>query len=170
MQSNRLEKLNKVEKLEYIVGSIVAQVVCFMGLRPLYFKPIQSCTLVMSMLVFIGISITVTSIGILKVFRYNGNFKSVMYNLILTWGVYCSVAYFEMFRREILVVSIISTSLIILILAWCLWKKRTDKKGFQSYLELLCYGVRGVLVICLMLLLVRIGVRLLFEVAISAFS
>ena len=121
---------NKLDKDEYIKNHIIWGLITFFWYKNLLFRCIPKCTYKESLVVFGIISICIMAIGIKISWKRNRNYKTLIENIAVSWGVYSCITYMHMYTGLIIRILLIMVvvSLILSMRVLCREIKRQDKR------------------------------------------
>ena len=115
----------------YIKEHIIWSMLAFLCLKNLIFRCIPNCTYVESLIGFIIISLCVMTVGIAASWQRNRNYKNLIENILLSWGVFVCITYWDLYNKQItnllLVVLFVS-----LVLSFIVMLRRINRKKYRQ--------------------------------------
>ena len=121
---------NTLDLREYIKEHIVWSLLLFLWFRNLLFRCIPDYTYIESLFGFLIISVCVMAVGIAVSWKKNRNYKNLIENVLLSWGVFVCITYMDRYRariRNILIVLVV-VSVVLSVIVLFRRIKRKDKR------------------------------------------
>lgn len=115
-----------LEQDEYIKAHIFWGIVNFAWLHNLLFRCIPHCTYIESLIIFIISFLVIITICIL-ITKEKRTYRNLFGNITLAWGVYFCLANFELYRKRIVWVVIITVAISLLLSILILFRKIPGK-------------------------------------------
>ncbi len=102
----------------------------FLWFRNLVFRCIPNCTYTESLVGFLIISICVMAVGIAVWWKRNRNYRNLLENILLSWGVFVCITYMEVFKERFtyMLYALVVVSLVLSIIVLFSRIKRKDKR------------------------------------------
>lgn len=121
---------NTMERGEYIKENVIWSLIAFLWFKSLLFRCIPNCTYNESLMWFLIISICVVTAGIAISWRRNRNYKNLLENIVLSWGVFACITYMQLYKKWITYTLLIigAFSLILSMIVLFRRIKRHDKR------------------------------------------
>lgn len=115
---------------EYIVEHIIWSFLVFLWFRSLLFRCIPNYTYTESLVGFLIISACVMAVGIAVSWKRNRNYKNLIENILLSWGVFICITYMELYKERFtyILFTLVVVSLVLSIIVLFRRIKRKDKR------------------------------------------
>lgn len=121
---------NTLHKDEYIKKHILWSLILFLWGKKLFFRCIPNCTHNESLFVLLLVAICVMGIGIFLTWKRNRSYSSLAENIIMTWSVFVILAYVDLYKNRIIIISLVTAMVSVLMTLFVIGRKikRQDKK------------------------------------------
>ena len=121
---------NTIDKWEYIKEHIIWSFVMFVWCKKMFFRCVPNCTYIESLLVLLGVAVSVMAVGIAITWKNGRNYISLAENIILTWSVFVVLAYVDIFKNRMIAIGIVVVilSALMTVIVLCRRIKRKYKK------------------------------------------
>lgn len=153
---------NTMNRYEYIKEHFVWMFVLLVWFVKLFFKNIPGHTYWQTWMIFAGVFVGVSGLGIAVTFKRGRNYYNLIQNLICTWGAFILLAYWEQFTRKIILIMSIALGLsvagIALILLRRIQRPHMRRRIIRSRLYRCVKCFRGNVCAALLAIIVLAGV------------
>lgn len=122
---------NNMTRKEYIKEHIIWSLLVFLWFRNLLFRCIPHFTYTESLVGFVILSVIVMAICIALTWNRNRNYRNLIENIILCWGVFVCITYMNLYRTRIVYV-VIATAVISLLLSILVLFKRIRRRDKRN--------------------------------------
>ena len=124
-------KQNNMTRKEYIKEHIICSLLVFLWFRNLLFRCIPEFTYTESLLGFVVLSAIVMAICIVITWHGNRNYRNLIENIILCWGVFVCITYMDLYSTRIVYVGIATVAISLLLSILVLFRRirRRDKRN-----------------------------------------
>lgn len=121
---------NTMERGEYIKEHVIWSLLVFLWFRSLLFRCIPNYTYTESLVGFLIISVCVMAVGIAVSWKRNRNYKNLIENILLSWGVFVCITYMELYKERFtyMLFALVVVSLVLSIIVLFRRIKRKDKR------------------------------------------
>ncbi len=121
---------NMMELGEYIKEHVVWSLLVFLWFIKLLFRCIPEFTYTESLFGFVILSVIVMAICITLTWNRNRNYRNLIENIILCWGVFVCITYMDLYRTRIVYVGIATAVISLLLSILVLFRRirRRDKR------------------------------------------
>lgn len=123
-------KHNSMTKKEYIKEHIIWSLLVFLWFKHFLFRCIPNCTYTESLVSFLFLSVCVMAVGIAISWHRNRNYKNVIENILLSWGVFVCITYMELYKNRITytLIALVVLSLVLTVMVLFRRIRRKDKR------------------------------------------
>ena len=101
-------------QIHYIKKHILWSLILFLWGKKLFFRCIPNCTHNESLLVLLLVAICVMGIGIFLTWKRNRSYSSLAENIIMTWSVFVILAYVDLYKNRIIIISLVTAMVSVL--------------------------------------------------------
>lgn len=115
---------------EYIIENIIWYLLIFIWCKGLFFRCLPDFSYFASLLVLFGVGVLGIGVGIAITWKWGRNYGSVVENIIMTWSLYVVITYLDIFKKRMLVITIVTIiiSVLMTIMVMARRIKRMNKK------------------------------------------
>lgn len=158
---------NTMSKWEYIIENIVWSVILFMWCKSLFFRCVSNFTYMESFLILGVVLFCVIAIGIRVTWRYGRNYINLFENIVIAWGIFVFISYFDIYKERFLVVGVVTFVITILMTIPIFLRKikRQDKRNriIKNRIRKTIQCIRRNISVAVLVILVPLGISVLFR-------